>query len=342
MLTRGAYDAPGARVDPGTPTCLPPLPDDAPRNRLGLARWLTAPRHPLTARVAVNRIWQLLFGRGLVATPADFGSQGAAPTHPQLLDWLACEFVERGWSTKELIRTIVGSETYRRSSRADESARATDPDNIWLARARTFRWPAETIRDQALAVSGLLVERRGGPPARPYQPAGLWKEKSGSVYREDRGAGLYRRSLYTIWKRTSPPPSAMIFDAAKRDVCQAKRQRTNTPLQALVLLDDPQFVEAARVLATRMLDEPHADDRARVAAMFRALATRGPNDTEQRVLSQLLGDARASFAEAPDRARDLLGVGFTVAQEGHDPVELAAWTTIASTLFSYDAVVVRR
>ncbi len=340
VRARGRYDAPTDPVEPATPACLPPFPDDLPRTRLGLAQWMTRPDHPLTARVAVNRLWQLVFGVGLVATPDDFGSQGANPTHPELLDWLANEFT-RDWDIQRLLTLLVTSETYKRSSRAHPDTRERDPDNLWLARGPSHRLPAEMVRDQALAASGLLVRKIGGGPARPYQPAGLWKEKSGQTYRTDKGDGLYRRSLYTIWKRTSPPPSAMIFDAAKRDVCVARRQVTNTPLQALVLLNDVQYVEAARHLAARTL-EADTDDAARLRSMFRALTSRAPTDAELAILERMRTRTLESFSTDPARAQELLAVGHTKSDAKHDPALLATWTTVANALMNYDATVTKR
>ena len=255
LLKRGAYDAPGERVLAGTPASLPPFDSSWPRNRLGLARWLTSPRHPLTARVAVNRWWQAFFGRGIVATPEDFGSQGQLPSHPELLDWLARTLIDSGWDVKRLIRVIVTSATYRQSSDTSSELLARDPENILFARGPRFRLPAEMIRDGALAASGLLVDTIGGPPVKPFQPPGLWEEKSGLTYQRDAGAGSHRRSLYTFWKRTSPPPAMLTFDATTREVCAVKRQTTATPLQALVLLNDPQYVEAAGALAQRAMKE---------------------------------------------------------------------------------------
>ncbi len=246
LLKRGSYNAPGEPVEPAVPASLPPFPDHMPRNRLGLAKWLTSPEHPLLARVTVNRMWQSLFGQGLVATPEDLGSQGQLPSHPKVLDWLSRSFIDSGWDVKQLVKTIVMSSTYRQDSACSEPLRSKDPDNVLLGRGPRYRLPAEMLRDNALLASGLLVDKVGGPAVKPYQPDGLWKEKSGKTYTRDKGEGSHRRSLYTYWKRTSPPPAMMTLDAAKRDVCQVKRQTTATPLQALVLLNDPQYVEASR------------------------------------------------------------------------------------------------
>ncbi len=264
LLKRGAYDAPAERVEPRTPEALTPLLSEQPANRLGLARWLTSPEHPLTSRVAVNRFWQMCFGQGLVRTPEDFGSQGETPTHPALLDWLAKDFIDNDWNVRQLLKLLVTSATYRQNSVVSPDLRRRDPDNRLWARANLYRLPAEMIRDNALAVSGLLVEKRGGPPVRPYEV-----EVSFKPMKRDEGEGLYRRSLYTFWKRTGPAPVMMAFDASKRDVCVVKRERTSSPLQAIVLLNDPQFVEAANHLAQR-LQRQHGDQVERVINdMFR-------------------------------------------------------------------------
>ncbi|HEX4613499.1 MAG TPA: DUF1553 domain-containing protein, partial [Urbifossiella sp.] len=285
VLTRGAYDAHGERVTAGTPKVMPPFPADAPRNRLGLAHWLTQPDHPLLARVTVNRAWQAMFGHGLVETADNFGTQGARPTHPELLDWLAREFVTSGWDHKKLLRTIALSATYRQSSRAAPDLLARDPHNELLARGPARRLSAEMLRDQALAASGLLVERLGGPSVRPYQPAGLWEELAMGRprYDQSRGNDLYRRSLYTFWKRTVPPPGMMTLDAADRSNCSVRRQSTSTPLQALVLLNDVQFVEAARFVGQRMLREGGRTPAEQTSWAFRLLTGRRPTDAERAV-----------------------------------------------------------
>ena len=261
LLVRGQYDLPGEKVAPGVPAALPPIPEGVPNNRLGLARWLVSPSNPLTARVTVNRFWQSYFGAGLVKTVEDFGSQGEWPTHLELLDWLAAEFVESGWNVKQLQKTIVMSATYRQSSRVIPELASKDPDNRLLARGPRVRLPAEVVRDQALAISGLLVEEIGGPSVKPYQPAGLWTELAGGRdYEQGHGNDLYRRSIYTFWKRAVPPPQMLNFDSAGREACTVRETRTNTPLQALNLMNDVTFVEASRKLAERMMTEggPHA------------------------------------------------------------------------------------
>lgn len=340
VLARGSYLERRQRVQPGTPASLPEFSAEYPRNRLGLAQWLLHPEHPLTARVAVNRLWYVVFGRGIVSTLENFGSQGDAPSHPELLDHLARAFVASGWDVKAMLRRLVLSATFRQASGGGAS-RALDPENVLLARGPSFRLPAEMLRDHALHAAGLLVEKRGGPSAKPYQPKGLWKEKSGRAYRADKGDGLYRRSLYTFWKRTSPPPSMMIFDAAKRDVCVARRQVTNTPLQALVLLNDPQFVEASRILATRVLAaQSGAADRIRAA--FRHLTSRNATPAEIEVLHGLLRAQLRRFHASPEAASALLAIGARKTGGDHDPHDLAAYTVLCSTILNYDAAVMLR
>ena len=278
LLQRGAYDAPGDSVFPSTPSALLPFDASYPANRLGLARWLTDPQHPLTARVAVNRFWQLYFGQGLVPTPADFGNQGALPTHPALLDWLAVRFIESGWDVKELQKLIVTSTTYRQSAVVDPEKHRRDPANLLLARGPNTRLTGEMLRDNALAVSNLLSPKIGGKWVKPYQPPGIWEAMANQIgenkYRPSVGEGLYRRSLYTYWKRTIPPPTMMMFDAPERTVCVAKRQSTSTPLQSLALLNDPQYVEAARQLAERMMREGGAHAEQQIAYGFRLMTSR--------------------------------------------------------------------
>lgn len=343
VLKRGAYDAPGQQVEPGTPDCLPPWPAREPKNRLGLARWLTDPANPLLARVAVNRFWQAIMGRGLVATAEDFGSQGAAPTHPELLDWLASEFVDSSWDVKRLVKLIVTSSTYRQDSGCGAELRERDPTNRLLARAPTYRLAAEMVRDNALLSGGLLIEKRGGPPVKPYQPDGLWKEKSGKTYKRDVGEGSHRRSLYTYWKRTSPPPAMMILDAAKRDVCVARRQVTVTPLQALVVWNDPQYVEAARGLAQRTMQGLRGESPSTwISVMFRRATSRRPDDKELVVLQRLFDQQCAHFRATPDSATALLAIGDEPRNEELDAAELAAMTAVAQALLSYDETLVKR
>jgi hypothetical protein len=345
VLARGAYDAPTERVEPGTPEAILAFPKGLPRNRLGLARWLLDAKHPLTARVVVNRYWALFFGRGLVATPADFGSQGRLPTHPELLDWLATTFLDSGWDLKALQRRIALSATYRQSSVADALALEGDPANEWLGRGPAYRLSAEEIRDEALAASGLLVRWIGGPSVYPYQPPGLWEElatRNATSYVPGRGEDLHRRSLYTVWKRTSPPPSAIAFDAAERLSCTVKRQRTSTPLQALVLLNDPQYLEASHALAERMIREGGPSRAQRIAYGFRLLTGRHPDEEELALLEKLHADESAAFARDPRSARALLAAVGRPARPPLAPAETAALAVVASTMMNFDGAVFRR
>lgn len=342
LLKRGAYDAPGEPVSAATPVSLLTFSKDWPNNRLGLAKWLTDPRHSLTSRVAVNRWWQALFGRGIVATPEDFGSQGQLPSHPELLDWLARDFIDTGWDVKRLIRLIVTSSTYRQASEASPELTAHDPDNALLASGPRFRLSAEMIRDNALAASGLLVDAMGGPPVKPFQPAGLWEEKSGTVYTRDVGPGSHRRSLYTFWKRTSPPPSMLTFDATSREVCVARRLPTDTPLQALVLLNDPQYVEAARVLAQRASREAGGGLDDRIAFIFRTLTGRRPVDRELTTLETLYREQYDEFRSGRSDPSKLLAEGDAPRDASLDPAEHAALTVLAQALFSFDETVMNR
>ena len=339
ILERGRYDQPGEIVEPGTPAALPAFDADLPRNRLGLADWMLDPDHPLTARVAVNRLWAIPFGVGLVATPEDFGVQGLRPSHPELLDELALDFIESGWDVKAMLRRLVLSSTYRQSSIASEAARERDPMNRLLSRAPARRLTAEMMRDQALAASGLLVERIGGPSVFPYEPPGLWEEKSGRRYPTSSGEGLHRRSLYTFWKRTSPPPAMLILDAAQRDVCVARRSETATPLQALLLLNDPQFVEAARVLAERVLAGNDSTDEA-IESAFRRLTGRRPTADEAAVLREIHAGELAS--SDPASAKALASTGQAPRTDGLDDAEVAAMTLVCSAIMNTDAATTRR
>jgi len=345
VLFRGAYDAPREQVEPATPASVMDFPADLPQNRLGLARWLVDPRNPLPARVTVNRYWQLYFGKGLVVTTEDFGNQGALPSHPLLLDWLATTFVASGWDVKALQKLIVTSAAYRQSSVAEPALLERDPDNTLLARGPSSRLPAEMIRDNALAVSGLLVRQIGGPPVHPYQPPGLWQElatRNVTEYEQDHGDKLYRRSMYTIWKRTSPPPSMMSFDASERNFCTVRRQNTSTPLQALVLLNDPQYVEAARLLAERMLREGGETLADRLTFAFRLLTSRRPLPHEVTLLTNLYEQEAAAFQADRPGALALLSVGEHPRDARLDASEVAALTVIANTIMNFDEAVVKR
>jgi hypothetical protein len=341
VLIRGAYDRPGDRVSPGVPSCLPPLPDEAAAGRLGFARWLVSPTNPLTARVTVNRFWRDLFGAGLVRTIEDFGAQGERPTHPQLLDWLAVEFVESGWDVKAILKTIVMSRTYQQSSRVSQELHDRDPDNRLLARGARFRLPAETVRDQALFAAGILTEQLGGPSVKPYQPVGLWQEiATDTVYEQSHGPDLYRRSLYTYWKRTVPAPMMTNFDSAGREMCEVRQSRTNTPLQALNLLNDVTFVEAARVLAQHVQELPTLDtDEKRLTAIFERVLSRSATATETAILLQTLAIDRKHFESNPSAAAKLLNSGEWPVSKSPAPEELAAWTLTASTILNLDEAI---
>jgi hypothetical protein len=339
VLVRGEYNRFGKPVLPGVPAALHPLGAGQAPNRLALARWLVDPANPLSSRVVVNRWWQMYFGTGIVRTVEDFGVQGERPSHPDLLDWLALEFVRSGWDVKRLQKTIVTSATYRQSSRATPALRERDPDNRLLARGPRFRLPAEAVRDQALAASGLLVERLGGPSVKPYQPAGLWKEiATDTEYDQSKGASLYRRSLYTYWKRTVVPPTMSTFDAPGRESCTVRETRTNTPLQALALMNDVTYVEAARVLAERMMKQGSAED---LRWGFRRVTSRWPGSSEEEVLRRALRSNLAEFRKNPEAAKRLISTGDSVPDPALDPVELAAMTTVASLILNLDEAVTK-
>jgi len=344
VLIRGEYDKKGAKVTPGVPGALasPPVATGGlPRpTRLDLAKWIVSPGNPLTARVAVNRAWQMHFGTGLVKTTEDFGTQGAFPSHPELLDWLAAEF-QTDWDVKRLHKLIVTSATYRQSSRLTPELTAKDPENRLLARFPRLRLSAEVVRDQALFASGLLVEKLGGPSVKPYQPPGLWNELSGTGdYVPDTGEGLYRRSLYTFWKRTAPPPVMATFDAAGREICWVRESRTNTPLQALTLLNETGFVEASRMLAQRVMRET-PDTDARLILAFRRLTARVPTAAELRILRHGLDRHLADYRRDPEAARKLLRVGAAKVHPELDPVELATYAMVCGLILNLDEVVTK-
>jgi len=347
VLGRGQYDNPKDKVTPGVPAVLPPMAPGLPMNRLGLAKWIVSPGNPLTARVAVNRYWQEYFGAGIVKTSEDFGSQGEQPSNPALLDWLATEFVATGWNVKAMQRLIVTSAAYRQSSRVTPELEERDPENRLLARGPRFRLPAELIRDNALAVGGLLDDRIGGPSVYPYQPKGLWEEMAfgsgftGQTYTESTGRELYRRSMYTVWKRTVPPPALVTFDAPDREKCTARRSITNTPLQALVLMNDPTYVEAARFLAARMIAEGGRAPGERIKYAFRMATGRVPDSQETAVLEEVANDALADFRQHRDEAAALLAVGASRSNASLDPQELAAWTTVASMILNLDETITK-
>ncbi|MCA8973827.1 MAG: DUF1553 domain-containing protein, partial [Planctomycetes bacterium] len=349
VLLRGQYDQKGEKVDRATPAALPAMDPAWPRDRLGLARWLVDPGQPLTARVTVNRFWQQLFGSGLVRTSEDFGNQGERPSHPQLLDYLATRFQKTDWNVKQLMRFLVLSSTYRQASTVTADMLAVDPDNRWLARGPRFRLDAETLRDQALALAGLLVRTVGGPAVKPPQPAGLWRAVGYSSSNTARFEAdvepdkIHRRSLYTFWKRTAPPPQMTTFDAPSREECRVRRERTNTPLQALLLLNDPQYVEAARGFATRILERP-GDDAARIGWALECATCQQPVAADVDEVRALLTQQRAAFAADVAAALQLTGAGDGAGESRPSDaatVELAAWTVIANLILNLDAVLTK-
>ena len=345
VLDRGVFSARKERVAPAVPGFLPPLPHDAPRNRLGLARWLVAPGHPLTARVAANRMWQEIFGTGLVETADDFGTVGARPTHPALLDWLAHDFVASGWDVKRFFRQLVLSATYRQSARVSPALAERDPANRLLARGPRLRLDAECVRDAALAAAGLLTEDQEGPPVKIYQPPGLWEAvafpgSNTQTHRVDSGAALFRRSLYVFWKRTAPPPLLQTFDAPSRDTCTVRRERTNTPLQSLALLNAPDFIEAARHLAARAW-RASPDDGARLQFMAVAVLSRSIRDPEKRTLHDALLAFRSRFVADTAAARAQIAVGQSPVPTDVPAAELAAWTLIARLFLNLDEALVK-
>jgi len=344
VLMRGEYDKPADKVGPGVPAILPPFPKDAPTNRLGLAKWLLDPSHPLTARVTVNRFWQQYFGVGLVKTTEDFGMQGDAPSHPQLFDWLATEFIESGWDMKRVQKLIVTSAAYRQSSKLTPELYAKDPENRLLARGPRFRADGEVLRDSALVIGGLLVQKAGGRSVKPYEPPGLWEAVSfnnSQKYVPDKGEGQWRRSLYTHWKRQSPPPNMLLFDAPTREYCVVRRPRTNTPLQALTLLNDPQFVEAARGFGYRMMREGGATAESRIAYGFRLATARKPSKAEIKVLQDVFNQQLSEFQANKEATEKFLSVGSWKADNSCDPAELAAWATVASMILNLDETVTK-
>ena len=347
LLVRGQYDQHGKQVLRHTPSMLPQMDDDLPRDRLGLAKWLTDDQHPLTSRVAVNRFWQQVFGIGLVETSEDFGIQGMPPSHPELLDWLACEFRDTGWDVKSLLKTIVMSSTYQQSSSLTPELISRDPRNFLLARGPRYRLDAEMLRDQALAVSGLLVRPIGGPSVKPPQPDGLWRavglSDSDTVkFKQDHGAEkVHRRSIYTFWKRTSPPPQMGTFDAPSREACTVRRERTNTPLQALLLMNDPQYLEAARCFAERILRASADSPRQRILWAFEQATMRLPAEPE---IEELLAAYRDFFSEySADQlaAEAVIDVGEFLPDDKVAPIELATWTMVANLVLNLDEVITK-
>jgi hypothetical protein len=355
ILDRGIYNKYGAKVQAALPDALPALPKGAPNNRLGLAQWLVSKDNPLTARVTVNRYWQMFFGAGLVKTAEDFGIQGEAPSHPELLDWLAVEFMEptfspgsknragpaHAWDVKHIHRLIVTSAAYRQESRTTPQAQDKDPDNRLISRYPRLRLPSFFLRDQALAVSGLLVDKIGGPPVKPYQPPGLWEDFSFNQikYVQDHGEKLYRRSLYTFWRRSIAPPN--LFDTPARQVCTVRQSRTNTPLHALTMMNDITFVEAARNFGQRLMKEGGKTPEQRLALGFRMATARQPSAAEQGVLMAGYRRALAQYQANRDAARELVSVGESVRDQTLDVAELAAYTAVANMMLNLDEVVAK-
>ena len=341
ILMRGAYDKPAEQVTANTPAALHPLAEDAPKNRMGLARWIVDPANPLTARVTVNRFWQEVFGQGIVSTPEDFGVMGASPTHPELLDWLAVEFRENGWDVQQLFKLMLMSATYRQAAVSTADKLEKDRHNLLLSRGPRFRMDAEMVRDHVLAVSGLLSRKMYGPGVKPYQPEGIWDIvglPGGNTrnYVQDKGENLYRRTLYSFWKRMAPPPNLEAFNATSREVCTVRRERTNTPLQALVSLNDPQFVEAARRLAETAL-AAHGDNDQRVLdEIVRRVVSRNALDREREIFLADKAEYLTYYQSKPADAKALLGVGESKANDQLDAAQLAAWTIVCNQVMNLD------
>ena len=347
VYDRGQYDLPTDQIGAGTPASILTFPEDYTQNRMGLAKWLTDPRNPLTSRVTVNRYWQMIFGKGLVATPQDFGNQGTLPTHPELLDALAFRFMENGWNVKDLIKFMVMSATYQQDSKMRGDLTEKDPDNLLLARGPSYRLPAEMIRDNALAASGLLNQTIGGPSVKPYQPAGLWIDKGSFSpkllhYKADTLEGMHRRSLYTFIRRTSPPPSMQAFDAPNREICTVQRQNTNTPMQALVLLNDPQFVEAARKMGERIWKEGGDALTDKIRYGFRLATGRNAKEDEVELFQDMFQDEYKLFEENPHRAKELLSVGVLPVEVESSSHQLAALTIVSNMMLNHDEAYMKR
>jgi hypothetical protein len=343
ILRRGAYDAPGDEVLPNTPNFILPFNKSYPKNRLGLAKWLVDRQNPLTARVFVNQVWQEFFGKGIVKTSGDFGMQGELPSHPELLDWLAVDFMEHGWNIKRLVKQMVMSATYRQSAVVTPEKLATDPDNIFLARAPRYRIHAEFVRDVVLSSSGLLVPKIGGPSVKPYQPAGLWEGATSgrgllSMYVQDHGASLYRRGMYTLIKRTVPPPAMSIFDASNRDLCEVKRLKTNTPLQALVMMNDPTVLEASRVLAAKLLQEK-SSTQDKITKAFRLIVSRKPSEKEVSILAAYYEKELKKITKPG--AEKLLAVGEYPIPTQVDKTQLAALMRIVNTIYNLEEAITK-
>jgi len=344
ILNRGAYDNPTTPVNPEMPSSILAFDDQFSKDRLGLAKWLFSKNNPLTARVSVNRLWQQCFGKGIVATPDDFGNQGSLPTHPNLLDYLALKFQNEGWDTKAMLKYMVMSATFQQATKINPELLEKDPENNFLARYSRLRLSSEMIRDQVLKSSGLLYESVGGPSVKPYQPEGLWAETIGGggdlrTYVQDKGNQLYRRSLYTFWKRTVPPPSMTTFDASTKDLCTIKRQETNTPLQALVLLNDPQIIEAARQLANKAMKLEEKDIQTRIKFMFEIMTSRSPIEKEVVLLEKYYQQEISTIDE--QKAKAYTSLGNSPLEAPISIKELAAYSLVATVIFNLDEVINR-
>ena len=345
VLDRGAYDAPTSEVNPSLPSILKDAQDNPVSDRLELANWLVSEENPLTSRIVVNRIWTMFFGKGIVSTHDDFGSQGALPSHPELLDWMALELMNNEWDIKRFIKTILLSSTYRQSSFATEIIKEKDPGNAYYTRFPSYRLGAEAIRDNALAASGLLIKKIGGPSVYPYQPKGIWKSlatRNATVYEEGEGEDLYRRSMYTVWKRSSPPPSMMNFDAPDRYLCIVNRQKTSTPLQSLVLMNDPQFTEASKALAVKSLKQGDQELENRIHHMYLSLIGRKAKEREVELMTDLYEEEKQAFMKDVSRASEILEVGSYYVEEDLDKIEVASHMILASTIMNYDEFVMKR
>ena len=340
ILARGVYDAKRERVERGTPEAILEFSDQLPQNRLGLAKWLFDKRNPLTSRVIVNRYWQMLFGQGIVSSPEDFGNQGAIPSHPELLDWMSSALMNNGWDMKHLVKLIVMSSTYRQSSKFDSRNHKLDPDNIFYSRGPYKKLTAEMMRDQALSSSGLLYRKIGGKWVKPYQPPGIWKELANQIgenkYRQSTGSDLYRRSIYTYWKRTIPVPSMLTFDAAERAMCTVKRQATSTPLQSLVLLNDPQYVEASRKLAEELIKNNSDDPSIWIENAFKSLVTRSPSIDETDLLMDIYKAELERFEKDAESGHDVIRIGESTSSQEIDRNKLAALTIVVSAVLNLD------
>jgi hypothetical protein len=347
VLNRGQYDEPTEVEVPATaPTAIMPYRDEFGTNRLGLAQWLFHPENPLASRVIVNRLWQEIFGRGIVATSDDFGNQGSLPSHPELLDYLAVTFRENGWDIKNMLKFMVMSSTYRQSSATSKKLSERDPGNVWLARSSRYRLSAEMIRDNILFSSGLLHQELGGPSVKPYQPDGLWeaisvgiKGRGETEYIADQGEKLYRRSLYTYWRKTIPPPAMLIFDAPLKEFCEVRRVRTSTPLQALNLLNDPQMLEAARVLGSKLAETKELSLEEKVTLAFRKIISRLPEDEEIDILLQGYREEYDRYTADPAAAKEFLAVGEYPQNKSLDPLECAAMMHVVTIIYNLDEAI---